>query len=192
MASPIRKRATHDDLRSVPDHLVAEIVAGDLHTSPRPSGRHSVASSGLGGQIWSPFDRGRGGPGGWWILDEPELHLGDDVLVPDLAGWRRERMPTIPETPHFTLAPDCVCEVLSPTTERFDRVGKLPVYAREGVQHVWLVNPMARTLEVLRLESGRWIAAVTHGGDDPVRAEPFAAIELDLAALWGERPPASR
>jgi Uma2 family endonuclease len=191
MASPIRKRATHDDLRNVPDRLVAEIVAGDLHTSPRPSGRHSVASSGLGGQIWSPFDRGRGGPGGWWILDEPELHLGDDVLVPDLAGWRRERMPAIPETPHFTLAPDWVCEVLSPSTERFDRVGKLPVYAREGVQHVWLVNPMARTLEVLRLEGGRWIVAVTHGGDDPVRAEPFAAIELDLAALWGERPPAS-
>ncbi len=191
MASPIRRRATYDDLLKVPDHLVAEIVDGDLHTSPRPAGRHSVATSGLGGQIWSPFDRGRGGPGGWWILDEPELHLREDVLVPDLAGWRRERLPAIPDTAYFTLAPDWACEVLSPSTERLDRVRKLPVYSREGVQHVWLVNPAARTLEVLRLEAGRWVVAATYGGDDPVRAEPFAAIELDLGALWGERPPAS-
>jgi Uma2 family endonuclease len=114
MASPVRKRATYDDLLRVPEHLVAEIVDGDLQASPRPAGRHAVASSGLGGQIWPPFDQGRGGPGGWWILDEPELHLGEDVLVPDLAGWRRERMPDIPDTAFFALAPDWVCEVLSP------------------------------------------------------------------------------
>lgn len=190
MASPARKRATYDDLLKVPDHLVAEIVDGELHTSPRPASRHAVAASGLGGQIWSPFHRGRGGPGGWWILDEPELHLGEDILVPDLAGWRRERMPAIPDAAYFTLAPDWACEVLSPSTERLDRVRKLPVYAREGVRHVWLVNPSARTLEVLRLEGGRWVVVATHGGDDPVRAEPFDAIELDLGALWGEPPPA--
>jgi len=190
MASPVRKRASYDDLLRVPEHLVAEIVDGDLHTSPRPAGRHTVAASGLGGQIWPPFDRGLGGPGGWWILDEPELHFGEDILVPDLAGWRRERMPAIPDAAYFTLAPDWACEVLSPSTERFDRVRKLPAYSREGVRHVWLVNPTSRTLEVLRLEGGRWVVAATHGGDDPVRAEPFEAIELDLGALWGERPTA--
>lgn len=191
MASPVRKRATYDDLLEVPDHLVAEIVDGDLHTSPRPAAPHTLATSVLGSELGPPFHRGRGGPGGWWILDEPELHLGADILVPDLAGWLRERMPAIPDAAYFTLAPDWACEVLSPSTERLDRVRKLPVYAREGVRHVWLVNPAARTLEILRLEAGRWVVAAVHGGDDPVRAEPFGEIELDLGALWGERPPAS-
>jgi Uma2 family endonuclease len=191
MASPVRKRATYDDLLQVPDNLVAEILDGELHTSPRPTAPHALATSVLGSELGPPFHRGRGGPGGWWILDEPELHMGADVLVPDLAGWRRERLPAIPDAAFFTLAPDWACEVLSPSTERLDRVRKLPVYARESVKHVWLVNPTARTLEVLRLEGGRWVVAATHGGDDPVRAEPFDAIELDMGALWGERPPAS-
>jgi Uma2 family endonuclease len=186
MASPVRKRATYDDLLKVPDQLVAEIIDGDLHTSPRPAAPHALASSVLGSELGPPFHRGRGGPGGWWILDEPELHLGEDILVTDLAGWRRERMPVIPDAAYFTLGPDWACEVLSPSSERLDRVRKLPVYAREGVRHVWLVNPTTRTLEVLRLETGGWVVAATHGGDAPVRAEPFAAIELDLGALWGE------
>ena len=140
----------------------------------------------MGRDVGSPFQRGRGGPGGWWILDEPELHLGEDILVPDLAGWRRERMPELFKGPSHTLPPDWVCEVLSPSTFRLDRIRKLPVYGPEGVGHVWFVDPIARTLEVFRLESGRWVVIGSHGDDDLLRAEPFEAVELDLLALWGE------
>ena len=186
MASTVRKtRASYDDLLGVPDNFVAEIVDGELHTSPRPASPHAVAATGLDHQL-SPFDRGRGGPGGWWILFEPELHLGEDVLVPDLAGWRRERMPTVPSVAFFTLVPDWVCEVVSPGTGRLDRVKKLPAYARAAVPHAWIVDPEARTLEVLRRQGEGWLLAATHGGDEIVRAEPFGAIELDLLALWGE------
>ena len=133
-----------------------------------------------------PFDEGRGGPGGWRILDEPELHLGEHALVPDLAGWRLERMPRLPETAYFALAPDWVCEVLSPSTAQLDRAKKLRVYAEYGVKHAWLVDPLARSLEVLRLEHGRWSLLDTHAGNAVVRAEPFEAIELELGALWEE------
>lgn len=119
----------------MPDTQVAEILAGELHTSPRPTPRHAVASSGLGADLSGPFDRGRGGPGGWWILDEPEIHVGDDVVVPDLAGWRRTRLPEMPAA-FFTLAPDWVCKTLSPSTEHIDRGTKLAIYAREGVAHL--------------------------------------------------------
>jgi Uma2 family endonuclease len=130
---PRARPATYDDLIEVPDHLVAEIIDGELHTTPRPAPRYADASSGLGGALRGPFDRGRGGPGGWRILDEPELHLGPDVLVPDLAGWRRERLPALPDEAYFTLAPDWVCEVLSPSTMALDRTRKLAVYVREQV-----------------------------------------------------------
>jgi Uma2 family endonuclease len=186
VATPAKRRATYEDLLRVPDHQVAEILDGDLHTSPRPAPRHSAASSALGSELWTTFHRGRGGPGGWWILDEPELHLGGDVLVPDLAGWRRERLPAIPDTPAFTLAPDWVCEVASPSTERLDRAKKMPAYAREGVPHLWLVNPAPKTLEVYRLVDGHWLLLVTHEGSAVVRAEPFDAVELELGPLWGE------
>ncbi len=181
-----RRPATLEDLRELPEHLVGEIVAGDLHTSPRHAPRHANATSGLGAELWSAFHRGRGGPGGWWILDEPELHLGADVLVPDLGGWRRERLPQLPEDAFFVLSPDWACEVVSPSTERLDRSLKLPAYAREGVRHAWLLNPLARTLEVYRNENGRWVVLATHAGGATVRAEPFEAIELDLAPLWGD------
>jgi len=138
----------------------------------------------LGSELGRPFQAGRGGPGGWFILDEPELHLQRDVLVPDLAGWRRDRMPRLPEEAFFSLAPDWVCEVISPSTAAMDRVRKLPIYAREHVMHAWLIDPLARTLEVLRLESQRWVIAGTWSGDDVIRAEPFAAIDLELALLW--------
>src|SRR6266545_5161127 len=186
MPTRARQSATYDDLLAVPEHLVAEILDGELHTTPRPRPRHAVVSSHLGGELTPPFDRGRGGPGGWWILDEPELHFGEDVVVPDLAGWRRERMPEFPDTAFFTFAPDWACEVVSPGTERLDRAKKMPVYAREGVSHLWLVNPVARTLEVYRLADGRWLLLATHEGAARVRAEPFDAVELDLAPLWGE------
>src|SRR5712691_9173431 len=172
-----------------PDRTRPPATYGDLPATPRPSPRHSAASSGLGGALHGPFDRGRGGPGGWRILDEPELHLGRDVVVPDLAGWRRERLPRLPEEAFFSLAPDWVCEVISPSTAAMDRVKKLTIYARESVAHVWLIDPLARTLEVLRLESQHWVIAGTWSGHDVLRAEPFAAIELDLTLLWEEPPP---
>lgn len=136
--------------------------------------------------LGGPFDVGEGGPGGWWLVDAPELHLGRDVLVPDLAGWRRARMPSppAPETPYVTLAPDWVCEVLSPSTAQHDRVDKLAVYAREGVAHVWLLDPLARTLEVLRRTPEGWLLALAARGGQTVRAEPFEALALGLAALW--------
>jgi Uma2 family endonuclease len=177
------KRATYDDVLTAPEHKVAEILDGELCLSPRPTPRHSVASSRLHGAL-GPFDDGPKGPGGWWVLFEPELHLGADVLVPDLAGWQRERLPEIPEGAFFTLAPDWACEVLSPSTERIDRVKKLRIYAAAGVGHAWLVNPVERTLEVLRRTDGAWTIVGIHSGDDLVRAEPFAAVEMALGRLW--------
>jgi Uma2 family endonuclease len=178
------KRATYEDVLNAPENKVAEILDGELVLSPRPAMRHSLAASTLGGVLGEPFGRGRGGPGGWWILDEPELHLGKDVLVPDLAGWRRERMPSRPETAYFPLAPDWVCEVLSPSTAQIDRARKLAIYARERVTHAWLVDPLAQTLEVFQLEGGRWVLLGTHAGQEVVRAQPFDDIEIELASLW--------
>jgi Uma2 family endonuclease len=181
----LKRRATYEDLVKVPDHLVAEILDGELYASPRPAIPHARASSALGVELGGPFDRGRGGPGGWWILDEPELHFGEEVVVPDLAGWRRERLPQLPGSASMSLAPDWVCEVVSPSTERIDRVHKLPIYARERVRHLWLINPSTRTLEVLRLSSEGWLLVSTAEGSSRIRAEPFEAIELELPALWG-------
>jgi Uma2 family endonuclease len=180
----LKTSATYDDLLQVPDHLVAEIVDGELYATPRPALRHARTATVLGGELGNPFDFGRGGPGGWWFLDEPELHLHADVVVPDLAGWRRARLPTIPDTAALTVAPDWVCEVISPSTEALDRGRKLAVYAREGISHAWLVNPASETLEVLMLAEGRWTLLATHVGPVAVRAEPFAAVELDLSLLW--------
>jgi Uma2 family endonuclease len=184
-----RQPATYDDLLAVPAHLVAEILDGELYTTPRPSPRHAGVSSGVGGMLWGPFDSGRGGPGGWRILFEPELHLASDIAVPDLAGWRRERLPRLPDEAFFTLAPDWVCEVLSPSTVAMDRVTKLGIYARERVSHAWLIDPLARTLEVLRLEDRRWSIVGTWSGAATPRAEPFEAVEIDLALLWNDPPP---
>jgi len=142
--------------------------------------------------LGGPFDLGERGPGGWRILFEPELRFPDpsepgavDALVPNLAGWRIERMPVLPDAAYFTLAPDWICEVPSPSTESHDRDVKMPVYAREGVRHAWLVDPTAKTLEVYALDGrGQWSEPVRHGGSDVVRAVPFDAIGLDLSALW--------
>ena len=183
-AKPLKKRATYADLNDVPDNFVAEMFDGDLYASPRPAIRHAHAASVLGGKLMEPFHSGRDGPGGWVILHEPELHFGNDVLVPDLAGWRRERMPEVPDEAYITLAPDWVCEVLSPATETLDRGKKLRIYARENVAHAWLVDPLRRMLEVLSLESGLWTVLAVHEGRGDVRVAPFDAIELELGALW--------
>lgn len=180
------KRATYEDVLNAPENKVAEILDGELFLSPRPAPRHAVASAGLGMAIGNPFHQGVGGPGGWWILDEPELHFGDQVVVPDIAGWKRERMPSIPEEAYFSLAPDWVCEVLSPSTERIDRGRKLRIYAEAGVAHMWLVKPSERMLEVLRLRDGAWTIVGVWGDKDVVRVPPFEAIELELGRLWAD------
>lgn len=185
---PARRQSTYEDLLQVPDILIAEVVDGELITSPRPASPHAYATSAII-QDLGPFARrpgGTGGPGGWWILFEPELHLGADILVPDLAGWRQERMPVLENVPYFEQAPDWVCEVVSPSTARLDRVRKMPIYAREQVSHLWLVDPLMRTLEVYRLEGQRWVVVSTHGGAEGVRAEPFEALELDMSRWWLE------
>jgi Uma2 family endonuclease len=181
------KRATYEDVLNAPENKVAEILDGELFLSPRPAPRHSVACSEINGAL-VPFGEGHDGPGGWRILFEPELHFGDHVLVPDLGGWRRERMPAIPDTAFFSVAPDWVCEVLSPSTERIDRGRKLRIYAGAGVGHAWLVNPVERTLEVLRLRDGTWTIVAVCTGSDIVRVEPFDAIELPLRRLWVDSP----
>ena len=188
MADPAKRRATYEDLLAVPDTLIAEIVHGVLITQPRPGAPHARAASRLGMDLGGPFDRGKAGPGGWVLLDEPELHLpGGHVLVPDLAGWRRERMPSIPlDAASFDLAPDWVCEVLSPSTEATDRADKLPLYAGDGVCHAWLVDPLVRTLEVLRLDGATYRLVAVFRDAAQARAEPFDAIELELAALWAD------
>jgi Uma2 family endonuclease len=189
MRAPAQKPATYEDLRLLPDTLVGELIDGELFASPRPAIRHAKVSSVLGMDLGGPFQRGRGGPGGWWILDEPELHFGKDVLVPDLAGWKVERMPSLPDVPYFELAPNWVCEVLSPSTAKLDLVRKLPRYARVTVEHAWVIDPIHRTLEVFLNEHERWVLVDVFAGDDKVRAQPFEAIELELGALWLEEPP---
>jgi Uma2 family endonuclease len=195
MGAPPNRRATYEDVLNAPEHMVAEIIEGELHLHPRPAKPHAAAATALGEELGPPFKRGRGGPGGWIILYEPEIHLGEDVLVPDLAGWRRERMPVLTtDEPHFSMAPDWACEVLSPSTSATDRTKKLPIYAREGVRHVWLVDPLLRTLDVLERQGENFLIVGVHQGNARVRAVPFEAIELDLGILWADvvLGPASR
>jgi Uma2 family endonuclease len=185
--SPPKRRATYADLEKVPDRFVAEIIHGKLYTTPRPAPRHSQAETGLATLLQGPFQFSLGGPGGWRLLIEPELHLlgGDEVLVPDLAGWRLERMPVLPDTAWIETVPDWLCEVLSPSTAGLDRSEKLPIYAESGVGHTWLVDPILQTLEVLRRAEGAWHLVTTFRGEGRVRAEPFEAVELDLSLVFG-------
>lgn len=191
MSNPVKqhKKATYDDILKLPENMVGEIIGGELFVSPRPANKHALAATRLTGKLGPTFGGGGEGPGGWWIISEPEIHVGkkteEEVYVPDLAGWRRERMPEYPDAPFFELVPDWVCEILSPSNMRLDRTKKVPQYASLGVKHLWLINPRDKTLEVLRLESGKWILLSTHVEADKVIAEPFQAMEFDLGALWG-------
>jgi Uma2 family endonuclease len=188
--SLIRRGATYEDLLLLFEEPVGEIVDGNLYTSPRPSIPHAVSASALGAALGGAFQLAPGGSGGWWILTQPELQLGDDILVADLAGWRRHRLPEPPETMAIDLAPDWACEIISPETETLDRAHKLAAHARAGVEYAWVVDPAARRLEVLRREAAGFIALGTFIDHAVVRAEPFAAIDLHLSSLWGEmRPP---
>lgn len=186
MSGLVPKRpATYEDLLRAPDGLVAEIVDGEVVTSPRPAIRHAAAASSVQSGLFAVFDRrGGGSPGGWVILSEPELHVVDQILVPDLAGWRTESMPVLPDTPFADVAPDWLCEVLSPGTMALDRTRKMHHYARAAVAHLWLLDPQPETLEVYRLEGTNWTLVTSVAGSVKVRAEPFDAVELDLARVW--------
>jgi Uma2 family endonuclease len=186
MSEPANREAVYEDLYSIPENMTGEIIDGELVVTPRPARRHVHSSSALGMEVVGPYQHGRGGgPGGWIIYDEPEIHFGvRDVIVPDLAGWRKERLTTPPEEHRFTVVPDWVCEVLSPTTAKNDRIRKMRIFARHGVPYTWLVDPALMTLEVFKLESGRWFLLNAYEGDEKVRAEPFEEVEIDLSLLW--------
>jgi Uma2 family endonuclease len=187
----VKRNATYADLEALPDNVIGQIVDGELYASPRPAMPHAFTTSTVVMDLGNPFQRGRGGPGGWWIVYEPELHLGNDIVVPDVCGWRVERMPRPPASAAVELPPDGLCEVLSPSTQLLDRGPKLRLYGRVGVQYVWFVDPIARTLEILELRAGTWSVVSVHGRDEKVRAVPFDAVELDLSGWWAaEEPPA--
>jgi Uma2 family endonuclease len=189
MDEPAKRRATYADLEAVPAHLVAEIIDGELVTHPRPAPRHAATTTSLSYDLTGPFQRGRGGPGGWVFFDEPELHLGPHVVVPDLAGWRRERLERYPETAYFELAPDWICEVLSGSTERRDRTSKRRIYAEASVGYLWFIDPRFQLLEAFVLTDGHWLLNGTWSSDDTVSAPPFDAVSISLADLWPLDPP---
>jgi len=184
-----KRPAVYADLLKLPEGAIGEIVDGELFVSPRPNPQHALAEAGVTEVLRGPFQSGKdGGPGGWWILPEPELHLGPDendkIFVPDLAGWKKERLPKLPSESFISVVPDWICEILSPSNMRLDRTKKVPRYGELGVRHLWLVSPRDKTLEVLKLENGKWVLLGTHADDEKVRAEPFQAIEFDLRVLW--------
>ena len=181
------KRATYEDIVNLPEHVVGEILDGELFVSPRPASPHAFAHSVIGADLLGGFQRppgDAGGLGGWWFLTEPELHFEHDVLEPDVAAWRHARMPVVPNTAWFTLAPDWVCEVISPSTARIDRSRKMRIYARAGIAWHWIVDPLLQTVEVYTLRDGHWVVLRTLGGDGPARIEPFEALEVSLARWW--------
>jgi Uma2 family endonuclease len=187
MAEPAKKKAVYEDLFGLPENMTGEIINGELIVTPRPSRKHALAATVLGAKVTAPYYLAEGGgPGGWIILIEPEIRFGEDLLVPDLAGWRKERFPLSEETNWISVAPDWACEITSPHTAGIDKVEKMAVYGRYGVPYVWLLDPLARTLEAFGLESGRWVVLGFHAGRDRVRAEPFKEVEIDLGWLWLE------
>jgi len=177
-------RATYEDLPQVPERFLVELIDGEIYTARQPGTPHTVALSVLVALLTRPWMLAQDGPGGWWIFYRPELHLAGDAFVPDAAGWRRDRTPECPNTSGTDVAPDWLCEVLSPGNAGYDRVKKVPKYARNGVEFVWIVDPIAHTLEVYRLTGEHYVLLDTHEGDERARIEPFEAIELDLSLIW--------
>jgi len=189
MAERAKKRATYADLEAAPPDLVAEIIDGDLVTHPRPSPRHGATANALGAELGEAFQKGRGGPGGWIFITEPELHLGSQIVVPDVAGWRRSRLTLSPDAAFVEIPPDWLCEVLSASTERRDRTVKMRIYAEAGVPHLWLIDPRLQILEAFELNEARWLKIGAWNSDDEVRAAPFDAVSFSLADLWPLDPP---
>lgn len=186
VSSQAPRRATYEDVLNAPANVIAEVLGGTLHTQPRPAVRHARATSKLSGVLGPRFDGDGPESNEWTLLYEPELHLGSDpdILVPDLAGWKRTTLAELPDAAFLTVPPDWVCEVLSPSTRRVDRVVKMPIYRRELVRHVWLIDPEAKTLEVFRLDGATYSLLGSYAENERVRAEPFDAIELELGRLW--------
>lgn len=185
MSSRVTAPATYEDLLQVPENMIAELIDGEVYAWPRPAGPHGNAVTVLVMFIGNAYHLGINGPGGWWIQFEPELHLPTgDVLVPDIAGWRRERMPRIPKDHKYIVTPDWVCEVLSGSTERIDRVKKMPIYARNGIGYAWIVDVKQQFVEVKQLINGVWADIAVFAGDEKMRAEPFEAVEIPLDVVW--------
>jgi len=183
MSSAIKKTKTvYEQWLEVPETVVGEIIMGDLHMSPRPALKHGNASSSLLHELMGPYHKGKGGPGGWIIMREPEIHLAENIIVPDIGGWKRDRIPEITNETFFSVAPDWVCEVLSPSTAGFDRVKKMPLYLEQKVKHIWLIDPLLKTLEVFENNESSWVLIKTFMNTDKVRVVPF--IEIDLSMLW--------
>jgi Uma2 family endonuclease len=186
MAEAARPKTLYEKLEDLPEGLTGEILDGRLYTEPRPAPRHSLAASNLGAELIGPYSRGRSGPGGWWIIDEPEVHFvhKSEVVVPDLGGWRRERLPALPDDVPFSTVPDWVCEVLSPSTRSKDREIKMPLFARYGVPYVWLIDPKISTLETYELRGAELALTGTFGAAATLAAPPFEAVRFRLADLW--------
>ena len=180
-----RKIPTLADLDALPPDVKGEIIEGVLYTMTRPRGRHQLAATLVGEDLSGPFNRGRGGPGGWWILVEPGIELpGTPEIAPDLAGWTRDRLAALPEDEPIRVVPDWVCEILSPTTRRHDLLVKKPYYAKVGVRHHWIVDRLERTLTAYRLEGGLWLELGMFSEETDARVEPFAAVSLDISSWW--------
>jgi len=184
MVGTPEKRATYADVEAAPEHLVAEIIRGELMTHPRPSMRHGATAASLTEELLGPFQKARGGPGGWVFFVEPEIMFGDDLLVPDIAAWRIENFPGEPERNYFASSPDWLCEILSASTEKRDRTLKMDIYAAAGVSHMWLIDPRLQVLEAFELRGGIWSKVGNWNSADQVRAVPFDAISFSLADLW--------
>jgi Uma2 family endonuclease len=185
MADPLRKPAGWAELVAAPAGLEAEVIGGELWTHPRPRPEHGRAQGALTYGLFGAFDFGRGGPGGWWLIPEVDVAFGPhDIVSPDLAGWRRERGSEFPRERPIRVHPDWVCEVLSPSTQRRDRLQKAQLYLEGGVQCYWLVDTDARLLEAFEAQEGRWVRLGAWGDEDVARVPPFGAVELTVGDLF--------
>ncbi|NOQ35002.1 MAG: Uma2 family endonuclease [Methylococcaceae bacterium] len=178
------KEVSYDDILDLPENIVGEILNGQLETHPRPAPKHALAATSMAGELVLPFQKGRGGSGGWWILVEPECHVDTEVFVPDLAGWRKLKMPKLPETAWFEITPDWVCEIISPSSVRRDRVTKMEIYARLGISYFWIIDPIAQTLEAYQLQNKHWVLLKSYADAEEIAIAPFAEYSFSLANLW--------
>jgi Uma2 family endonuclease len=174
-----------------PEERRLEVIDGVAEEKAAPGFNHALVVNQLGGIVGQAFGRkGRGGPGGWWITNDPDIELSSlDLVRPDVAGWRRERMPERPVVRPVTVAPDWICEILSPSNRKRDLVDKHNLYHRHGVSHYWQVDPEAQTLTVLGHEPDGYKVLLVASGLQPVRAAPFEQLEFSVAELLGEEPP---